>query len=352
MISILLLVLATALPAPAATPPSNAPSRVYYAFDSGVLGRAQAPEKDTVRRMVDALVMRLTDQPTIAKAWGTLLDPGDVVGIKVSTSAGLLGGTKEAVAAAVAAGLREAGFPRERIIVWDRGHADLAACGFREDAPDYTLRWIHPTTGYDPKAQVSAPVLGRLIWGDSRFEDLSGQRFVDRLISGERLSNKSYYAKILSSEVTKVIHIPAATDSIFTGINGAIADMTLSNLDNWRRFARAPDYGDPYLAEIYADGPIRKKVVLTLLDALIVQFAGGPSPNPNFTVDNATLFLSRDPVAIDALLIEMVDAARQSGKLPPIRPMTGYVESAHALGLGESSPDRVQTLRVGPPKQP
>jgi hypothetical protein len=295
---------------------------------------------------LDRLVMDLTGQSTVAAAWLALVRPSDVVGIKVSTSAGPLGGTRAAVAEAVAAGLRSAGFPRERILVWDRDRESLLRNGFLEDHPDYTLRWIDPRTGYDTKAIVTAPVLGRLIWGDSRFGE-GGGRFADLLDSGDQLSSTSYFAEILSREVTAVINIPSAMDSFLTGVHGAIAGMTLNNLDNWRRFVKAPEHGDPYLAEIYADETIRGKVVLTILDALIVQYAGGPLPAPNFTVDNGALFASRDPVAIDSMLVEMVDNVRVASKLPPVRPLTTYLESAKALGLGEYVPERIETIRAG-----
>ncbi len=327
--------------------PALPEAMVYYALDSKVIGEGKKPEAAIVRRMVDSLVVELTNQATVADAWRSLVAPTDVVGIKVSTNAGILGGTREAVASAIVAGLRSAGLPRANILIWDRNLADLLACGFIKDSPDYTLRWIDPATGYDSKSQVSAPVLGKLIWGDSRFGDSKNSRYADLLASGDQLSNQSYYAKILAKDVTKIINVPSATDSFLTGVNGALAGITLANLDNWRRFTKAPDHGDPYIAEIYNDEIIRSKVVLTILDALIVQYAGGPYGNPNFTVDNGAIFASRDPVALDATLVEMIDEVRKASKLPPVRPMSAYIESATQLGLGQSMPSRIRTVRVG-----
>jgi hypothetical protein len=322
-------------------------SRVYYVLDPRVMGEGNTPDARIVRGMVDALVREVAGEDSVAAAWHALLKPADVVGIRVSTSAGPLGGTKAAVAGAVAAGLREAGFPRERIIVWDRNLADLLGNGFHKDAPDYTLRWIDPADGYDSAAAVSAPVLGKLIWGDSRFGIRDEGRLPDLLAGGEQLSSRSFQAKVLSREVTAVINIPSATDSFLTGVNGALATMTIGNLDNWRRFTKAPGHGDPYLAEIYADAAVGGKVVLTILDALIVQYAGGPRANPNFTVDNATLLASKDPVAIDATLLDMVDRVRTASKLPPVKPMAGHIESAAALGLGNNLPSRIEMIRAG-----
>lgn len=321
--------------------------RVFYAMETAALGPGRKPDAAIVRRMVDSLMLAVTGKPTVSDAWRSLVTSGDIVGIKVSAGAGLLGGTRASVVEAVASGLRAAGFPRKQIIVWDRSLADLLACGYRKDNPNYTLAWIDPREGYDPKATVSAPVLGKLIWGDSRFGQKTTERFSDLLTDPPQLSNKSYYAKILSSQVTKVIHIPSAADSFLTGIHGAVAGMTLANLDNWRRFTKAPQHGDPYLAEIYADPVIREKVVLTILDALVVQYAGGPYANPNFTADRATLYASRDPVAIDSILLELVEELRKAAKLPSVRPMVGYIKSAAALGLGMQPTSNSPPIRVG-----
>lgn len=329
------------------TPPAVPFSRVFYALDTTVLDASRSPDSGTVRRMVESLVLALTAKPDITSAWRSMVKPQDVVGIKVSTSAGPVGGTKPAIVNAVARGLRTAGISRDHILVWDRNRSDLLAAGFREDSPDYTLRWIDPASGYDKKAQISAPVLGRLIYGDRAFGDRKGARFADLLANGDQLSIQSHYSKILVRDVTKIIHIPSSTDSFLTGVHGAIADMTLSNIDNWRRFTKPPDFGDPYLAEIYSDETIRPKILFTLLDALILQYAGGPYPHPNFTVDNSALFASKDPVAIDATLLAMLEEVRKNAKLPPLSPMAHYIASAAALGLGENTSSRVETVRVG-----
>ncbi|MCX6974041.1 MAG: hypothetical protein NTZ94_07000, partial [Verrucomicrobia bacterium] len=168
----------------------------------------------------------------------------------------------------IANGLIAAGVPPSNIIVWDRNLEDLLAAGFSRESHLYQLRWVDPVTGYDRKSQVTAPVLGRLIWGDSGFGNRTSTRMEDILSSGEQLSSSSYFSKVLSKDVTKVINVPALSDSFLTGVNGALANMTLPNLDNWRRFTRDPAFGDPYLAEIYADEMISGKVVLTILDAL------------------------------------------------------------------------------------
>lgn len=338
--------------APATCPaqsPASPPRRgtVYSASDPASLGPGQQVNAQVVRRMVDSLVMRATGQATVASAWGSLVSKSDRVGIKVSAAGRAASGTNPEVVEAIVAGLSAAGVPPSQIIVWDRNLEELVAAGYRKDSSRYQLRWVDPTRGYDKKAQVSAPVLGKLIWGDSGFGMKSGERFADLIGPGDQLSNKSYYATILTSGVTKIINVPALADSFLTGVNGALANLTLPNLDNWRRFTRPPAHGDPYLAEIYADAIIHDKVVFTIMDGLVLQYAGGPFPNPGFVVENFTLLAGNDPVAIDATALRRLEEFRKTSKLPSLAPMTKWLESAESIGLGKYRDSDIDIIRIG-----
>lgn len=337
-----LFTLATIISAPAQT------AKVFYAMDYKVVGPSSVIQSRTVARMMESLICGVTGKATVAEAWKSLVTPEDKVGIKVSASGRSISGTNPEVVDAIVAGLHEAGVPASNIIVWDRNLDDLLAAGFQKNGGGYTLRWVDGGAGYDKYAQISAPIIGKLIWGDRKFGDKSGQqRMADRLGNPEQLSSSSYYAKVLSTEVTKVINVPSLTDSFMTGINGALTNMTISNVDNWRRFAKAASEGDTYIAEIYADSMIHDKVVLTILDALILQFAGGPFPNPDFCRPNYSIFASKDPIAIDATAFRLIEEIRKDNKLPSIRTMTNYVEAGSQLGLGQYDESRIKAIRVG-----
>ena len=329
-----------------AAPAPDIPSKVFFTTDNASLRAGRQVSGSVVQRMVDRLVVRATGKPTVADAWRSLVNKKDRVGIKVAASGGPVSGTNPEVVDAIVVGLSEAGIPPSQIIVWDRNLRDLIAAGYRKDGSRYQLRWVDPVKGYDIKSQVTAPLLGKLIWGDSGFGNKSGTRVVDFLGTGDQLSSRSYYSNVLSKEVTKIINVPSLADSFLTGVNGALANMVLPNLDNWRRFTRAPFYGDPYLAEIYADAMIHDKVVLTIMDGLVLQYAGGPFANPGFLLDNFTIYASRDPVAIDAMAARLLDEARSPSKLPALGPMTLWLESAHAAGLGNAKEDKIEMIRV------
>ncbi len=327
-------------------------AKVFYAMETSSLAQRRTPNPAVVRRMVDNLVCAATWKSNPAAAWASLVKASDRVGIKVAASGGAVSGTHPAVVKAIATGLISAGVQPSNIIVWDRNHDDLLAAGYSRNDPLYRLRWVDTATGYDKKSQVTAPVIGRLIWGDSAFGDRTGSRMDDMLSGGEQLSSTSYYAKVLSQEVDKVINVPSLTDSFLTGVNGALANMTLPNLDNWRRFTRSPDFGDPYLAEIYADAMIHGKIVLTILDALVLQYAGGPFPNPGFLVDHHSIFMSKDPVAIDATAARLLNENRIPSRLPSLDKMTLWLQSASAINLGKHREEEIELIRVGARPEP
>jgi uncharacterized protein (DUF362 family) len=324
-----------------------AKSRVYYAMDPRALYAGYQVNPAVAQAMVDAVVVAATGKNSVQAAWASLVGPKDIVGIKIAAAPGVMAGTHPDTVRAVAHGLESAGIPADHIIVWDRNRADLITDGYSEHDPDYRLDWIAPAAGYDRQAPLTEPVLGKLIWGDAKFGDRKGMRFEDILANGDQLSSTSYYATILSKKVTKVINMPSLCDSYMCGLNGAIANMTIWNVDNWRRFAKDPSYGDPYLAEIYADPMVRDKVVFTIMDALAVQFAGGPTAYPNFTRQNLTIYGSMDPVAIDATAVKLIDELRLINKLPPIKTVAAHVQSAASMGLGNGGGDDVELVRVG-----
>jgi uncharacterized protein (DUF362 family) len=192
---------------------------------------------------------------------------------------------------------------------------------------------------------LSAPVIGKLVWGDLEYFGDIGK--MPMLSDTENTSNVSHFSKILSTEVNKVINVPVMSISETNGIAGCIYNMTIPNIDNWRRFAQGSRFGAESLAEIYSNPLIAKKVVFNLMDGLIAQYAGGPQPQPNYAIHHATLYASKDPVALDAVALRYFEQWRKRGSLPPIGPMAAYVDYAGQIGLGNSAPNRIEIKNIG-----
>ena len=69
----------------------------------------------------------------------------------------------------------------------------------------------------------------------------------------------------------------------------------------------------------------------------------GPAPFPF-----ATLYASKDPVAIDAIALKNLEAWRKKTKVPPIKRMGAQVQVAAEIGLGNADLSRIEIRDVGP----
>jgi uncharacterized protein (DUF362 family) len=160
-------------------------------------------------------------------------------------------------------------------------------------------------------------------------------------------SNVSHFSKIISNDVDKVINVPVMSVSETNGIAGCIYNMTIPNIDNWRRFAQGSRFGAGSLAEIYANPLIAKKVVFNLMDGLMAQYAGGPQPQPNYALPHGTLYASKDPVALDAVALKRLEEWRKRWILRPVGPVAAYIDVASQLGLGNSAANRIEVKNIG-----
>lgn len=298
-----------------------------------------------VHAMVNRLILAATGQPDIARAWGSLVSPNDEIGIKICAAGGELFTTHHDVVNAIVDGLVAAGHARSSIIVWDRSLGGIKEAGYRPGADGYQLRAIAPREGYDSKAVLSMPLLGKLVWGDLEYKSDKGK--MPLLSDTENTSNLSHFSRIVSTEVTKIINVPVMSSNETNGIAGCLYNVTIPNIDNWRRFSQGSRFGAESIAEIYSDPLIAKKVVFNLMDGLVAQFAGGPQSQPNYALHHATLYASRDPVALDAVALKQLEQWRARASLPAIGHMADYVSIAGQLGLGNSAPNRIEIRNVG-----
>ena len=318
-----------------------APPIVYSAHDPAAIKEYRA-NPAVVRGMVNRLVLAVTGQPDLARAWGSLVTPQDRVGIKICAAGGELFTTHRDIVNAIVDGLVAAGHPRASIIVWDRSLGGIKEAGYRPDREGYQLKSITPRDGYDPKAIFTAPLSGKLIWGDLEYR--SDRGMIPLLSDQELSSDDSHFARIVSTEVTKIINVPVMSDSASAGIAGCLYNVTLPNIDNWRRFAQGSGGGTAAIAEIYRTPVIGPKVVLNIMDGLVAQYAGGPQSQPNFAVHHATILASKDPVAVDAIAVRQIDEWRAKDRLPSIVPRAIHVQYAGQLGLG--SADAIELRKV------
>src|SRR5205814_5029750 len=111
-------------------------SIVYSAHDPSAIHEYHA-NPAVVRAMVNRLVLAVTGQPDLARAWSSLVLPNDKIGIKISAVGGELFTTHRDVVNAIVDGLVAAGQKRSSIIVWDRSLGGINEAGYRPEKEGY-----------------------------------------------------------------------------------------------------------------------------------------------------------------------------------------------------------------------
>ncbi|MCE0523299.1 MAG: DUF362 domain-containing protein [Methylacidiphilales bacterium] len=299
-----------------------------------------------VRQMVNHTLLMLTSAQDIGTAWTRLgITPQDVVGIKITTAGGPAFCTHPALVQAICDGLKAAGVPCSQMIIWDKFQDKMTAAGYpprAASASQAAIASIVPANNYDPAVFYKNALLGNLIWGDYQFNQMVDSDFYDT----SRIVNRSYYTTFVTQTCTKLINVPVLSDNRYVGMDGCLSTLALGSTDNNRRFQGPPSYGDPAIDEILDKDFIRRKVVVHILDALVAQCAGGPTFNPQFCQTLGALYVSRDPVAIDSLVLPRLERLRREMNVPPIGDNASYIKTAPYYNLGTTDRRRIQFVRI------
>lgn len=295
-------------------------------------------------RLVNAAVVRLSGEREPAAAWRRFVSPNDRVGIKIYTSPGPVMSTRREVVDAVIEGLRGAGVPLSKVIVFDRYEAHMEAAGYRlgQRNDGVTFAATLPERGYDPNAFVDLVPPGKLIWGDCEFRR-------ERAADTDQVSTLSHVSSIYTQDIDKMINLPTLMSDASLGLYGCQLNASLGLVDNFRRLRRATAVRDDSLADLFGSDLLRKKCVLHLLDGLIGQFAGGPAFDPSVCWPHQAIYAGRDPVAIDTLALHELNLRRPAARVEPLEVKAPYLDTAAGIGLGITDPKRITLIEVSPP---
>lgn len=332
-----------------------AQSTIFWSEDSSNLEGLSVREDGVFRQWRSAL-LGLTQEANITQAWRRLdIDSRDHVGIKVSTTGGRLAGTRLELVNAVIASLKSAGITR--ITIWDKWRREMEVAGYLPSSGQIQARVISilpAPPGMSSKHYLDYPLVGKLLPGDVDFltdfqrDQLKGdmkenrKRFFD-LKNGT--SRRSYFAKPVATEFTKIINIASLTDHHLYGIHGSMVSLALGSIDNTLRFTQGSRGVDEAIGEILDHPILKHKVKLHVIDALRVQFASGPRQEAEFIRPTGIILLSRDPVAIDTIGVEIINRYRKAARISNVSSMTGHILSAAMIGLGEADRSKIEIRR-------
>jgi uncharacterized protein (DUF362 family) len=105
------------------------------------------------------------------------------------------------------------------------------------------------------------------------------------------------------------------------GVTGALKNMSHGLVNNVARShsSRETNVCNQFIPQVVSHPVIRKKCVLQILDGIRGVFQKGPfGRNPEFVWDYNALFFATDPVALDHVEWDIIDAKRKEKHLPPV----------------------------------
>jgi len=339
----LLTLLGAAAAAPVASEPTFAGPRPVAPQQPVWEAQLTAFDVATYERQVEALIT------TFERSTGRKLAPGAKrkVGLKIYADSGPGIATPIPLVKAVISALERRGFQHQNIFLVGLNALRLRMTGYLPSLvsgetpfrgnPVYVLE---SNRYYDPVWFYDSPL-------PQRFDPIFAQQQTQGVpnTSTKDEDRKSFLATPLFLDADFWINLPVYTDHPTLGINGALVNATLWNASNTARFFRSPGNAPAAVAEMSAIPELRETWMFTLASLERFQFIGGPFFNSLYTASEPRLWLSTDPVMLDALVRDRFNALRKQSGFGPVDEEIRTLEFAETLGVGST---KTQLARIIP----
>jgi uncharacterized protein (DUF362 family) len=244
--------------------------------------------------MLERGMRELTGKSSVEEAWRLFIQPSDVVGIKINPSGAPACYSSPELVREIIRAVERVGVPRQNIVVYDRYSFEVQLGSFR----------------------AFLPVGVRLVGIENGPFDLSGYDmnvYCQANFFGE-WETRSYLARVVSQEVTKIINVPTLKDHSASGVTGCLKNLGYGSFNNVGRSHREPvTFTDPLIGIMCSVEPLRSKAVLQIMDGMREVWHGGPLTQvQSFIAQTGTLFFGTDPVAVDTIELETIHKKRQA----------------------------------------
>ena len=286
-------------------------------------------DEQVASEMMDRAIMKLAGRDSAKEAWKDFVLPDDIVGIKINPLAGKQFSTRRIIVDKIIEGLYGAGVLKNQIIIWDRFEAHLINAGYEINRGNQDVRIFasdSPGVGYD--------------------DELFYETKKDSKIRRENGSMKSRYSKIVTRDVNVIINVPVMKHHAMTGVSGCLKNLAFGSVDNTRRFHPSPLHCDPAIADVFDHEILKDKVVLNIVDGLLASFDGGPVYDPKGEWKYGGILLSRDPVALDHVVLQSIGEKREKMELTSITRLSNHIRTAWRAGIGTNDLDEMDFQQI------
>jgi hypothetical protein len=284
---------------PSATPgmPGPHPGRVVAVkSDKCVDTTTGAANDEVVREMMARGMRTLTGASSTADAWRAFFQPADVVGIKVNCGGYPNCVSAYEIVAEVVRQLTGVGVPVSQIYVYERFQNQLDEVNYAPHLPEgiqivaaERANRNVDNSGYDPATYLEATLFGE--------ED-----------------TRSNMMRLVSKRLTKIINIPNMKDHGATGVTGCLKNIAYGSFSNVARtHQRGKSHTYSVVGTLASIEPLRSRTVLQIMDGLRGVWHGGPfARTTRYVFYPKQIMFGTDPVAIDRLLLDIIDNERRA----------------------------------------
>ena len=344
--------------APSATPGMPGPfpgTVVAVTSDRCVDTTTGAANDEVVREMMARGMRTLTGASTTADAWRRFFQPADIVGIKVNCGGFPYVISAYEIVAEVVRQLSAVGVPPTQVYVYERFQNQMDECNYAPHLPE-GVQYVAAeranrntdNSGYDPATYMEADLFGE--------ED-----------------TRSNMMRLVSTRLTKMINIPNMKDHGATGATGCLKNIAYGSFSNVARtHQRGVSHTFSVVGTLASIEPLRSRTVLQIMDGIRGVWHGGPfARTQRYVFYPKQIMFGTDPVAIDRLLLDIIDNERRArgaisiwdrnpaslkmddGRARDADPNVniiirepGHVEYASTLGLGVHDRARISVKDV------
>ena len=254
-----------------------------------------------VRPMLERAMTELTGEKSVRDAWAKFIDPKDIVGIKINPSGAPACCSSPEVIREIIEALRLVGVPLRNIVIYDRYSYEMDIGSYQTLLPTGVRivgiqdAFASGVVGYEPNVYCDANFFGE--W-----------------------ETRSYMARIVAHEVTKIINVPTMKDHSASGVTGALKNLAYGTFNNVARTHQAPhSFTNPLIGLLCTVEPLRSKAVLHIMDGMREVWHGGPLTQvQKFIEQPGILMASTDPVAMDTVELEAIEKKRREHGVPSV----------------------------------
>ena len=276
---------------------------------------------DEASNVVDAQVARsmlaqgmraLTGDKDERDCWARFVTPKDVVGVKVNCSGAPKIMSAPEVVSGIVANLIAVGVPAKNIYIYERFMNQMKTVRYEKYVPEgvniaAAEEDRGSILGYDPNTYVEASFFGE--------ED-----------------TRSNLTRLVSEKLTKIINVPNMKEHQAAGVTGCLKNVAYGNFSNMDRSHRSAKTNTlSFIGTLASVEPVRSITVLNVMDGLRGVWHGGPfMREARFGFYPKQMMFGTDPVAMDRLLIDVIEEKRKAEGAPSI---------------WDRSPDKIKAIR-------